>query len=98
MRTKTKKEGRILASITDVGAARVARLFELPVEQIEQAFNCYDNCVISGEAETMSIADVGIMFRNCVTGASKAKNGMIWNQVAREFRDNYNNLRRKVWK
>lgn len=95
---KTKKAERILASITDIGAARVARLFDITVSQAEEAFNVYDNCVISGEAESMSIADIGIRFRQCVTRASDVKNGMVWNQVAREFRDNYDSLRRKVWK
>ena len=96
--SRQKKSEKILASITDAGAKRVAKFYELSVEQVRQAFNVYDNCVLSGEAEGMSISDVGIRFRQCVTRASDVKDGMIWNQVAREFRDNYDSLRRKVWK
>jgi hypothetical protein len=95
---KKKETKRILASITDIAAARTARFFGITVAQAEEAFNVYDNCVISGEAEAMSIGDVGIRFRQCVTGAMDVKDGMVWNRVAREYRDNYNSLRRKVWK
>ncbi len=95
---KAKKAEKILASITDTGAKEVSKFYELPIEQIRKAFNVFDNYVLSGEAEVMSITAMGMAFRQCVDGASAATNPMIWNQVAREFKLRYNELRRKVWK
>lgn len=93
-----KKKLKIQESITDAGAKRIAKLYHVPIEQVQKAFNVFDNYVLSGEAEVMSIAAVAISFRQCVTGVAESKNPMVWNQIAREFRNNYNTLRRKVWK
>ncbi|MCK9433694.1 MAG: hypothetical protein M0R32_02460 [Candidatus Cloacimonetes bacterium] len=92
-----KKNERILASITDAGAKRISKKYNLPVSQVEQAFNVYDNCVESGEIETMSVSRMGALFRQCVWNSTQVDNGMVWNDLAREFRDNYDELRRKRW-
>ena len=93
-----QKKLKILESITDAGAKRISKSYGVPFEQVQKAFNVFDNCVLSGEAEDMSISDMGIRIRQCVTGALDAKDPMTWNRIAREFREDYDILRRKVWK
>lgn len=93
-----KKKLKIQESITDAGAKRISKFYSVPFEQVQKAFNVFDNCVLSGEAEDMTISDMGIRIRQCVTGALEAKDPLVWNKIAREFREDYNDLRRKVWK
>jgi hypothetical protein len=96
MTTKRKaKTEKILASISDTKAAYLARLRCLSKDQVKSAFNCYDNVVISGVE--MSIAEMGKLFRQCVNGANDVHDLMVWNRLARDFKDNYNFLRRKRW-
>ena len=96
MNRKVFNDG-MLYSITDAKARPLARDHRLTVEQVKTAFNIYDNCVESGEAETMSVADMGVRFRQCIGLALQAKDPMVWNRLAREFRDNYDFLKRKRW-
>jgi len=98
---KSKQE-RILASITDAGAKRIAKKYNLPVSQIEQAFNVYDNCVESGDEPKMSLTALGELLQECVTDSQVIEdayeNRIFWMALANEFRNDYYKLCRKVWK
>ena len=84
-------------SIPEAKAKELAKRFGVGDFQIVEAFNCFDNCVISGEVDTMSVADMGRLFRQCVTRAEAVKDGMVWNDIARFFTNHYDELKRKRW-
>lgn len=97
MKTKQTDNCRPKGSIPEAKAKELAKRFGVGDFQIVEAFNCFDNCVISDEVATMTVGDMAHQFRQCVTRAGFVKDKMVWNDIAWYFTNHYDELKRKRW-